>query len=128
MLRGMVKCGCGRAMVGQRTGYQCSSVTNRYRGIEARTCFEKRAHGGTLEAIAWDYALSIITDPDGLEQKLRQAQAAELTALQPKRDELDQVNNEIAQVETDAAKIAQALEDMLPEQLWFALVRMWRWA
>lgn len=53
--------------------------------------------------------MRLVTDPIYFEDKLRQAQAEELAALEPKANKLDHVNALITQVECEAEELAHAL-------------------
>lgn len=114
LLRGMVKCGCGRAMRGWTpdkitSRYKCSWHDHHFRGLDGSECREKGVRADVLEPIVWDYILQVITDPTDFETQLREAQAAETQAIQPKREELDTVNALIEQTENEADKLARAL-------------------
>ncbi len=107
LLRGMVRCGCGKVFVGAALNdrgyyiYRCNSMIKRFVKTDG-SCHESLVHGDRLEAIVWQWILGIITDPVQLESNLRQAQADELAVKQPKCDELGHVNALIAQAEAEA--------------------------
>ncbi|HTP11567.1 MAG TPA: zinc ribbon domain-containing protein [Anaerolineae bacterium] len=69
LLRGMIKCGCGRSrcarMAHNRPWYRCSSRAYQQKGLEV-LCDEKGVNGPIVEAFAWEYALMIITERDKL--------------------------------------------------------------
>jgi site-specific DNA recombinase len=114
ILRGMIKCGCGRNMVGwhdrRHRYYECSSATGVYKvRLEERPCRERMARADVLEAIAWDCVMEQFGDADRLARNLRIAQQEELDALAPKRDELATVEAWIAECEREAADYADEL-------------------
>ncbi len=116
LLRGMVKCGCGFAMVGScdprydRRFYRCSRQLNRFAGVEEIGCKEKRSESDPLEQYAWDYIKKVMTSSQDFEGALREAQRAEEQSLEPKREQLTTLVAQIAETEKEAAEIAQALK------------------
>ncbi len=117
LLSGMIRCSCGRAMSGNSmqgaTGelryYRCPERTYRHVGLEIVNCGRSPVNAGAVESVAWEYVLDVITEPMRFEDALRKAQAAELDAVQPKRDRLQIVQDMIAEAEREASKLAQAL-------------------
>lgn len=116
LLSGMIKCHCGRAMVGtsspvagnDRAYYQCTEVKRKYKGIEA-ICDQRQVRADRTEAVVWEYVLDLLTNPETFEDELRRAQAAELDAIQPKRERLQIVTGLIVEAEAEAGKLAGAL-------------------
>jgi predicted amino acid-binding ACT domain protein len=106
---GLTKCGCGNSYSGSNGRYICASATNIRRHWTDQKCHEPTVKAEKLEALVWNYLLTLITDPAQLEAKLRAARDVAFDALKPKRDELAIVEEMIAEVEADAADIAQAL-------------------
>jgi len=109
LLRGLVKCGCGRAMSPnmKKAGpwYRCCSHVYRH----ASLCDERNANGKVLEAFAWTYALDIITERDQLVARLREAQAEALKAQEPQREKLTAIMDDLKDCETEAGQIAAAM-------------------
>jgi len=66
---------------------------------------------GALEipAAAWDAILDVLMNPTELEAKLREAQQAELEALEPRRAELATVEALLAEAEKEAEQLATAI-------------------
>lgn len=116
LLRGMVSCGCQRAMIGHtRTSgtfyYRCSSNYYYIPGVENRTCKERSTRGQVLEAIVWEYILGLITsDARQFEDALRKAQQDEKAAIQPKQDQLEFLSREIATRREEAERLVAVLE------------------
>jgi site-specific DNA recombinase len=114
LLRGLVKCGCGRFMSGflKRPGhyyYRCSRVAHHIPGLEA-SCSEKSVRGEVIEDIAWNFLLKAMKEnPEEFEAALREAQQTEAEALAPKLDELKALQSQLAGCEQAAAQVAQAL-------------------
>lgn len=108
LLRGMVKCGCGRFMIGANLHYGCTHRYRTFKGLEP-ACHEKRIKGTIIEPLVWDYVMRLITDPVDLDEKLHKAQAEELRSMEPKRDELEQVNALITQAEEEADNLADGI-------------------
>jgi len=115
LLRGLVFCGCGRGMAGggrhiryPQYHYRCPS---RYvSGVAAGSelCAEPLVKGGLIEYVTWDYIMRLIEDPVEFEAKLREAQANEAAAVQPKQRELDNVIALLKETEREADEIARA--------------------
>ncbi len=112
LLRGMVKCGCGNKMTAYtRHGhvyYRCNSHIYRHDGLEQR-CDEKTVIGAHVECYAWQYALDIILERDKLLPRLREAQAETLKALEPQREKLTAIEDDITACETEAGQVAAAM-------------------
>ncbi len=118
LLRGMVKCGCGCGLTlngmfnisNSRCYYRCYDRTKA--GVEKPRCnLGKIIRADALEHAAWKYILSIMTNSEGLEDRLREAQRLEHEAKQPKRDRLGLVCEMIAEAQKEADKLALALAD-----------------
>jgi site-specific DNA recombinase len=112
LLRGMVKCGCGNKMtVYTRHGhvyYRCNSHIYLHADFETQ-CNEKTVIGARLECYAWQYALDIILERDKLLPRLREAQAEALQALEPQRDKLTAIEDDIKDCEVEAGQVAAAM-------------------
>ena len=93
LLRGLIYCGCGRAMVGgggdaKRYYYYCPRRNPKYGGaIEKATCKEPLVRARNAEYIAWGYIMRLLTNAEEFEQALRDAQEleAQQTAAETKR-------------------------------------------
>jgi site-specific DNA recombinase len=109
LLRGMIKCGCGRNMIGANLHYGCNNRYQYFKDLEP-VCHEKRVKGAIIEKLVWDYVMGLITDPVDLDEKLHKAQAEELRLMEPKQDELEQVNKLIAQTEQEADNLADGVK------------------
>jgi hypothetical protein len=108
----MVKCGCGNKMTAYtRHGhvyYRCNSHIYRHDELEQR-CNEKTVIGECVERYAWRYALDIILERDKLLPRLREAQAEALKALEPQREKLAAIEDDIKDCETEAGQVAAAM-------------------
>ena len=62
-----------------------------------------------LDNLAWESVKGLFADPDRLWDDLKKAQQTELTAQDPKRDELKAVEDFIAQADREADEIALAM-------------------
>ena len=85
--------------------YRCCSHVYRH----ASLCDERNANGKVLEALAWSYAVDIITDREKLLARLREAQAEALKDLEPKRDKLEAIVDDIKDCESEAGQVAAAM-------------------
>jgi len=114
LLRGLVYCGCGHAMVGgggrgeHLYYYYCTRRYGSGLAIGSGVCTEPLVKGGLIEFVTWDYILNLIKDPQQFETKLRQAQAKEAATIQPKEKELDHVIALLEDTEKEAEEIACA--------------------
>ncbi len=104
LLRGHVKCGCGRSLVGSKGGYICTENSELY-----RRCQASRVPGLAVEEIAWKFALRVMIDPVYFESEWRKAQQAEREAIRPKQDQLQTVLALLADCEAEALELAEAL-------------------
>lgn len=108
LLRGLIKCGCGRSMAGKTPhkhirGYYCNATNYVKPDCDARS-----VSGDILEAQIWADVKRLFNEID-LEDALRVAQATELDAQEPMRAELEAVEVNIHHAERDADEIAAAL-------------------
>lgn len=115
LLRGLVRCECGFAMVGGIGGsgylyYHCCANDHRLRDIEGKQCFEPFVRCDLLGGIVWNYVLDIMTDKERFEMLLLEAQKTEMDALQPKRARLTAIGAMITDCESEALKLADALK------------------
>ncbi len=117
LLRGRVRCGCGRAMVGTTTRNKVGTEYHYYicdEGHEQniarqKLCAEKMVRCERLDSFAWESIKELFADPDRLWAELKRAQQDELTAQDPKRDELKAVEDFIAQCDAEADEIAATM-------------------
>jgi site-specific DNA recombinase len=117
-LRGRVRCGeCNGAMDGcnENRGtrnlryYRCRRGMDYYKGLQARPCQAKRVRADVLESKTWEYLGRLAKNRKELEQLLLEAQAQQLQQIEPKREELAAVLEQIAQSEADAHEITEVL-------------------
>jgi site-specific DNA recombinase len=116
LLRGMVFCGCGHAMVANTrvwgaTYYRCTATVRYIPGVEPKSCSEKSARGEILDYLVWNDIYELMTDPAKFGQLLQESKRHQQDILKPKRDELETVNALIARKEEEALKCARALKD-----------------
>lgn len=117
LLTGIVRCECGYSMAGRamprKNGeylyYECGRHSVTHKGIEEGACHSKHIRADALEAATWDAILDIVSDPEGLLEKLRQAQREELEEQEPKRAELAAVDAMLIEAEAEAVEIGAAL-------------------
>jgi len=116
LLSGLIRCGCGRAMVGITPNkiklyryYHCNSMVG-LAGVVECSCFERYMPAEVLEAAVWDHILMVIKYPEEFERKLREAQKTELDAFDPQREELATVKEMLTDAEAKAVSIVAALE------------------
>ncbi len=113
LLRGMIQCGCGKAMCGNffsdHRYYTCTWRHNHHAGIEVRTCKQKSIRADLIEPIVWSFVMDLFSDAEKLEQSLRLAQQQEIDTLAPKRHELETVELMLAECEMEAAGYAEEL-------------------
>ena len=83
-------------------------MINHHLGIETRPCNGKHIRAEDVEAQAWEYAQRVIFGDD-FARALHAAQHDELAAQEPKRDELQAIEAEIAGAEEEVNEIAEAL-------------------
>lgn len=113
LLRGLIHCGCGRAMVGgggdeKRYYYYCPRRNPMCGGaIEKATCKEPLVKARNAEHITWGYVMRLLTNAEEFEQALRDAQAVEAEQQQPKQKELENVIALIAATKYEAEQIAE---------------------
>jgi site-specific DNA recombinase len=67
LLRGLVRCGCGGAMVGavnnrKYTYFRCARQCQRFAGLEDKGCHEKPVRTDTLDALTWNYVKSVMIE------------------------------------------------------------------
>jgi hypothetical protein len=62
-----------------------------------------------LEPFAWAYALVIIVERDKLGLRLREAHREAFEAVQPQREKLEMICDDIAEYEKEAGQIAGAI-------------------
>ena len=114
LLSGFARCACGRAMAGysdnrgysRKRGYRCVSICYRKR---ADVCKEKSIDGDQAEAYVWACIKRKFENIDELWEELKAAQQGELFAQDPKRDELQAVEDFIAQADREADEIAATM-------------------
>ncbi|MBN1665955.1 MAG: recombinase family protein [Anaerolineales bacterium] len=128
LLRGRLRCFCGRSLVGDRDSkknyrfYRCSSA-----GLWHAEAHSVSISAEFAEASAWDWIARLLGDPENRRRSLREMQSAALNQSKPLRKRLEQVNKLIAKNKADAdALVSQFLDNRpqgLPEVLQAAIVR-----
>ncbi len=93
-----------KAETGRMT-YRCSSHTRALYGPMCERCTQRAIKCADVDKIVWDYLLELTTGA-GFEQALREAQRAELDAVEPQREQIAEIEDEIRLVEADAARLA----------------------
>jgi len=114
LLSGLIRCVCGRAMSGEffsdHQYYTCSWRNNHHVHLEEGACKARSVRADAIEADVWESIHDLFRDLENLERQLRIAQQEELSALDPKMEELNAVEAMIIQAEADAAEVGQALK------------------
>jgi site-specific DNA recombinase len=117
LLRGRIRCKCGKLMYGRAyagaknselRSYVCNS---RGWGVQTREkkCFQKQIRCERIDTIVWESIKGLFADLDRLWDDLRAAQQGELDAQDPKRAELQAIEDFIAQADREADEIALAM-------------------
>jgi site-specific DNA recombinase len=100
LLRGHIKCLCGRNMAGLSARYyHCSASTvllNDFRG-----CKTKAIRANIVEAKVIGWIRRLIENPEKLEANLREAQRRQLEAIEPKREQVENINALITTAEKE---------------------------
>lgn len=113
LLRGMVKCNCGLSMVGKkqlpRRYYRCVSEKTRFHGID-KFCRQKLVRKEILEQAVWNYILGLFNNEEEFVQRIRLVAEQERSELQPRRDELGNLEEQITETQIEAAKLAEAIK------------------
>ncbi len=110
VLRGMVKCRCGRKMSGRTTVgglsyYVCTSHS------ESREfCDQKLVRAEKIEEYVWHQIERFFKNGRLFTLGLYKAQKDELKSLQPKREELEIVEQQLIECEKEARNCAAALK------------------
>jgi site-specific DNA recombinase len=103
LLRGHIKCLCGRNMAGLSARYyHCSAGTtilNDFRG-----CRTKAIKSNIVEAKVIGWVRKLIENPETLETDLREAQRLQLDAIEPKRGQVENIDALIATAEKELAE------------------------
>ncbi len=117
LLRGRIRCGCGRRMVGQYVStnkmpdpryYRCPTTGQTWR---ERVCEQKMVRASEVEDATWCYLLGLM-QAGNFEKRIRDAQTAKLRALEPKREALVSVEALLADCEREAAEVARAVRQV----------------
>lgn len=119
LLRGMVECQCGCKLTGRTNAHNASRFylcVSKYRSIEQQ-CDRPWLNGPTVDAVVWDWVLGLITDPAGLENRLKQAQAAALEKLQPTRDEVDHIDAMMQAAEVELEENLGLMRRLKPDSI-----------
>jgi site-specific DNA recombinase len=111
LLRGRIKCTCGRSLSGATSrGVQSYSCSGRYWFVnDIRGCKVGRIRADIVERHVIDWIVAKIEDPIALEADLREAQRRQLETQEPKRG---QVENFDALIATAMAELKDNLAMM----------------
>ena len=106
LLRGRIKCTCGRNMTGAtKREFQVYWCTGRYWFInDIRGCKINQIRADVIEGKVIDWIIGRIKDPAILEADLREAQRLQLEAVEPKRGQVDNIKALIALAEKELAE------------------------
>ncbi|MCL5951136.1 MAG: recombinase family protein [Chloroflexi bacterium] len=114
LLRGLITCQCGRKMTGtvpnDTRHYACNWLFTHHTGVEQRTCFERHVRADVLEEDIWHEIEELFSDLDRVSNQLKAAQQEELDNQQPKRDELQALEANMALTERNAIALGQTLQ------------------
>ena len=97
-----------------------SYCTRRYRTSGGEACTEPFVKGYVVEYITWGYIMSLLTNADEFEEKLREAQANEAAQMQPKQKELENIIALLTNIEYEAEQIvtmAKKVKGIVGEKL-----------
>jgi len=108
LLSGMIYCTCGNKFVGMGKVYTCN--THFYRHLAG--CTESTVITHRLDDLAWMWVHGLISDDEILERGLAAAVNRNAKVLQPKRDRLETVKDELKKIE---ARVARAVQDVQNE-------------
>lgn len=110
LLRGLITCGCERAMCGQfgrrRGHYICTSYHLHPTERKPHICHVRQE---AIEGDLWREIEELFTDLDRLWNDLKKAQADELAQQAPKQAELEAVEVNIQQTESKAAGLVRTM-------------------
>jgi site-specific DNA recombinase len=115
LLRGFIRCACGRAMSGYNDGRENINIKRRYRCVtityhkRGEVCREKSIRADYVEAYTWECIRRKFQNLDELGEELKAAQRAEAHADEPIRAELQTIEDFIAQADGEADEIALAM-------------------
>lgn len=113
LLRGHVKCLCGRNMAGLSARYyHCSASTvllNDFRG-----CKTKAIKANIVEAKVIGWIRKLIENPETLEADLKEAQRRQLEAIEPKRGQVENIDALIATAEQELADNLSLMHGLEP--------------
>lgn len=117
LLRGLIYCGCGRAMVGgggrdDLYYYYCPRKHSSGVAFGRDVCNAPLVRTRKVEYVTWGYVMSLLTNAEEFEEKLREAQAIEAEQMQPKQKELEHVIAMITDTEYEAEQVAETLKNV----------------
>ena len=113
LLRGYLKCTCGRSMSGCFDGrseltthrrYRCVSICYRKRG---EVCREKSIAADFAETFVWERIRQKFEHPEKLRSDLKASQAQAVKGDETKRAELEAVNEMIAEVDREIEELGE---------------------
>ena len=114
LLRGMIRCSCNTAVRGMsktktRFYYVCLKACG---AVRKRLCHASMVRGEILELQIWEGIKQRIKDIEKLESDLRAAQQEEIATQEPKREEYEAVENNIAQTKHKAEGLVKTLASL----------------
>jgi len=98
LLVGRVRCTCGRVMIGRaKLGdqYRYYACSDRSQPKSLRTCSEPIVNAKLIEPVVWDWIERITTDDGAMTAALEELAKHTAADVQPKRDELARVEQDI---------------------------------
>lgn len=118
LLRGHIKCHCGRNM----SGATCSDGKFRYYRcagraqfiVDVRGCAIKAINADIVEAKVIGWLRKLIENPETLEDNLREAQRLQLEASEPKRGQVENIDALIATAEQELADNLSLMHGLEP--------------
>src|SRR5262249_7133764 len=89
LLRSLIKCDCGRNMVGSKGRYLCGGRYVYPPNPLQKPCLEPMLNSNVLDSVVWHYVLELITSEEQFAERLRNAQEMELVNQRPLENELE---------------------------------------
>jgi site-specific DNA recombinase len=116
VLHGIFQCGCGATMAGysderqkkRYAYYRCCQRANRIPTLEP-VCQERQIPVAPIEKFVWDYIKDAVSNSERYEIVLREAQKQELETLEPRREQLEIIEDQIAEDAKEFNNIATEL-------------------
>jgi site-specific DNA recombinase len=108
LLTGMLYCGCEERIHGTNGRYVCASWS-KHNQTRPRTCRESSIQAEALETFVWQYIHQLLTEPGILQKKLREARDGMASLIQPRLNDLQIIDDLLAELQDEATSIARAL-------------------